>query len=155
MIFSLGFTKLATAKRVNVRVLADSNILVSALFYPKSKPAKVILHVQENYTLVLTEYILSEFRRISYEKFKANKCVIEAFLDALGYELLVVKLRDVHTSVLYPIQISDPKDVPILISAIENDIDIIVSGDKHFMRAKVSHPTILSAAQYLYAFDCK
>ena len=45
--------------------------------------------------------------------------------------------------------INDPKDQPILNAAIVADVDIIISGDKHFLRLDMERPRTMTAAQYL------
>jgi predicted nucleic acid-binding protein len=38
------------------------------------------------------------------------------------------------------------KDAPILAAAIEGDIDIIISGDGHFLSLDIKHPRMMTAA---------
>ena len=45
--------------------------------------------------------------------------------------------------------ISDPKDAPILNAAILEDVDIVISGDRHFLSLGLERPEVLTAAQYL------
>jgi len=45
--------------------------------------------------------------------------------------------------------IADPKDHPILNAAIIADVDIIISGDKHFLDLKLEHPKTMSVAEFL------
>jgi predicted nucleic acid-binding protein len=45
--------------------------------------------------------------------------------------------------------IADPKDAPILNAAIIEDVDIIISGDRHFLALDMERPKVLTAAQYL------
>jgi len=44
---------------------------------------------------------------------------------------------------------SDPKDSPILNAAIMADVDVIISGDNHFLTLDIEHPKILSPAKYV------
>lgn len=128
-----------------MKVLADSNILVSALFYPNSKPAAALIHAAENHDLVVTEYNLSELRQIAREKFPNRQMDVEVFLSSLSYELIQ---ESESTQQL----ISDPKDAPILNAAIAADVDVIISGDKHFLALDMTHPQVLKAADYLEHF---
>ena len=67
---------------------------------------------------------------------------MDVFLAELGYELVVAPE--------YPQKlISDPKDQPILNAAIMADVDVIISGDKHFLRLELERPRAMTAAQYL------
>jgi len=45
--------------------------------------------------------------------------------------------------------IRDPKDASILSAALENDIDIIISGDKDFIVLDFDKPKTVTPADYL------
>ena len=49
----------------------------------------------------------------------------------------------------------DPKDVPILNAAIIADVDIIISGDKHFLELGLERPKTMKAAEYLDCIDAE
>ena len=51
-----------------MRILIDTNILISAILFPKSKPAKALLKVVEDHQLVLSEQNLMEFREVIKRK---------------------------------------------------------------------------------------
>ena len=125
-----------------MKILADTNILISALFYPDGKPAKALFHAADNHNLVLSDYNISEFRRIAKEKFSGVEADIDLFLTELTYELILAPEAPQKL-------ISDPKDAPILNAAIISDVDIIISGDKHFFNLKIEQPKVLTAAGYL------
>ena len=44
---------------------------------------------------------------------------------------------------------SDPKDEPILNAAILADVDLIISGDKHFLSLDIERPKPMNSADYL------
>jgi predicted nucleic acid-binding protein len=48
--------------------------------------------------------------------------------------------------------ITDPDDQPILDAAIAADVDILISGDKHFLTLSLNQPTIMSARTYLTTY---
>ena len=39
----------------NMRILIDTNILFSALVFPRSKPAQVLLYIADNHKIVLCD----------------------------------------------------------------------------------------------------
>ena len=41
-----------------MRIMIDTNVIISAVYNPKSKPARVLQHVCENHVLVLCDYIV-------------------------------------------------------------------------------------------------
>ena len=45
--------------------------------------------------------------------------------------------------------INDPKDAPILNAAIIADVDVIISGDRHFLELDMERPKTMTAADYL------
>ena len=47
-----------------MRILIDTNILISSVLFPNSKIAKVVIYVSDFYEIVLTQQIIEEFRRI-------------------------------------------------------------------------------------------
>jgi predicted nucleic acid-binding protein len=45
--------------------------------------------------------------------------------------------------------IVDPKDAPILNAAILAEVDIILSGDKHFLQLNMDYPKVLTPTAYV------
>ena len=125
-----------------MRVLADTNILISALLYPKSNPAKALYHAADNHDFVLSDHNIAEFRRIAKGKFSKAHADIDLFLTELTYELILAPEAPQKL-------IADPKDAPILNAAIIENVDIIISGDKHFLSLDLERPKVLTAVMYL------
>src|SRR5690554_3514232 len=125
-----------------MKLLADTNILISALLWPHSKPAVALLHAARNHELVLCDYIISELQDVLRRKAPHALVDMEVFLAELSYNL-------VPAPVFPEKLINDPKDQPILNTAIIADVDIIISGDKHFLELNLERPRIMTAAEYL------
>lgn len=123
------------------RVLADTNLLITALGWPHGVPAQALWHIVNERSLVLTAYILDEFRDVVARKFPAQLVAAERLLAALEYDLLPVATSGVT--------IRDAKDQPILDSALAAAVDIIVTGDKDFHALGLAEPRILTPRQYL------
>lgn len=47
-----------------MRILVDTNILFSALVFPRSKPARALLYVADNHEIVLCDRNIVELRDI-------------------------------------------------------------------------------------------
>lgn len=125
-----------------MKILADTNILISALLFPRSKPALALLDAARNHELVLSDRNIYELRDVLGRKAPHALPDVDVFLAELGYELVVAPE--------YPQKlISDPKDQPILNAAILADVDIIISGDKHFLKLDLERPRTMTAAQFL------
>ena len=51
-----------------MRILIDTNILFSALLFPRSKPAKALLYIAQNHEMVLCDRNIAELRDILNRK---------------------------------------------------------------------------------------
>jgi len=49
---------------------------------------------------------------------------------------------------------ADPKDQPILDAAIAADVEILISGDKHFLELRIDRPKVMNARDYLKQTKC-
>ncbi|MCL2382439.1 MAG: PIN domain-containing protein [Treponema sp.] len=122
--------------------MADTNILFSTLLFPQSRPAKALFQITERHNLVLCDYIISELRNVVSRKRPDLLGDIDVLMAKLPCELIPV-LQDPGKL------ISDPKDHPILNSAIIAGVDIIISGDRHFLNLEMDHPRTMSVAEFL------
>ena len=48
-----------------MRILVDTNILFSALVFPRSKPSRALLYIADNHEIVLCDRSIAELRDIS------------------------------------------------------------------------------------------
>ncbi len=125
-----------------MRILVDTNILFSALVFPKSKPAKALFYVNDNYEMVLCDRNIMELRDILQRKAARFLPDAEVLLAEMSYELI--------PAVDYAEKlIRDAKDQPILNAAIVFDVDIILTGDKDFLSLEMDHPKCMTAVQFL------
>jgi putative PIN family toxin of toxin-antitoxin system len=125
-----------------MKVMTDTNILFSALLFPASRPAQALFQITEHHRLILCDYIISELRNVVARKRSDLLDDIDVLLAKLSFELVAAPQEP---SKLIP----DPKDHPILNAAIIADIDIIISGDSHFLKLKLEHPKTMSVAEFL------
>ena len=125
-----------------MRIMIDSNVLISAVYNPNSTPARVVRDVCENHELLLCDHIVAECYDVVGRKFPQHTAVLDKLLTSLGYSLVVAPRGGGAT-------IADPKDAPILNAAILEDADIIISGDHHFLSLDMERPKIYTPAQYL------
>jgi len=125
-----------------MKVMADTNILFSALLFPKSRPAKALFQITEQHNLVLCDHIISELRGVVSRKRPDLLADVDVLMAKLPYELILAPQEPGKL-------ISDPKDHPILNAAIIADVDIIISGDGHFLNLEMEHPKTMSVARFL------
>ena len=129
--------KCGTERNGNIRILVDTNVLFSALVFPRSKPARALLYIADNH-----EIILCELRDILGRKAPKYLPDAEVLLAEMSYEL--IPAVD-HAEKL----IRDAKDQPILNGAIVSDVDAILTGDKDFLSLDMEHPKCMTVAQFL------
>lgn len=129
-------------RKNEMRILVDTNILFSALVFPRSKPAQAIMYVADNHDMVLCDRNITELRDILKRKAPKFLPDAEVLLAELSYEL--IPAVD-HAEKL----IRDAKDQPILNAAIVYSVDIILTGDKDFLSLDMEHPKCMSVSQLL------
>lgn len=122
-------------------VMLDTNIYISALLFPESLPALVLRDIIWKHKLVLCEHVVKEIKEVISRKRPDLLKNIDAFFAQLSYEM--AGAPEYSSKV-----ISDPKDQPILNAAIQYNVDIIISGDKHFLKLDLEKPKIMSVADY-------
>jgi len=123
-----------------MRIMVDTNVIISAIYNPNSKPASVVVHVCKNHELVLCDYIIAECYDVIMRKFPHHAVVLDKLLASLGYELVAAPRHG--------IAMIDPKDSPILNAAIIADVDMILSGDKHFIALDMERPIVWPPSVY-------
>ena len=125
-----------------MKIMADTNILFSALLFPESRPAKALIFIIEQHNLILCDYIISELRSVVSRKRPDLLADIDVLMAKLPYELILAPQQPNKL-------ITDPKDHPILNAAIIADVDIVISGDRHFLELEMEHPKTMSVAGFL------
>ena len=124
-----------------MRIMIDTNVIVSAVYNARSNPSYALRHVCENHKLVLCDYIVAECRGVILRKFPHHVETLNQLLASLKYEYVMAPS--------FGLIMPDPKDSPILNAAIMANVDIIISGDKHFLSLENERPIILSPSEYL------
>lgn len=113
-----------------MRIVLDTNVLISAFVFPGGPPESVYrLALEGRAVLITSPPILAEFGRILVDKFG---------WDAPMAEEAVALVARVSTIIRPSMQLAevdaDPDDDRILEAALEGQADMIVSGDKHLLR---------------------
>jgi len=128
-----------------VRIFVDSNIIISAILFPEGKVAAVFSHVLESHDVIISSYSIAECKAVFNKKFPDKTSLLDTFFSQLVYELFDTPKTINATN--YP-SIRDVNDLPILVSAILSDADILLTGDKDFEEIKVKKPLIFTPAKY-------
>lgn len=127
-----------------MRIMIDTNVLLSALVFKSTKMAYLIRYITDKYTLVLCSYVIEEANAVITRKSSTYKAVLDAFLLKMPYEMAYTP-TEMSTS----LKIRDEKDKPVLLSAITADVDVLITGDKDFVGIDIGHPEILTPTEFL------
>lgn len=125
-----------------MKVLVDTNILISAVLFPYSKVAKALFYVTDHCKMILCDQNITELREVLNRKKPEKLMDAEVLLTEMSFELIPAMY---HASEL----IRDVKDQPILDAAIIADVDIILTGDKDFLSLSMEHPRCMSVTEFL------
>jgi hypothetical protein len=114
-----------------MRVILDTNILLSALLSPLGPPAKLLTAWERNrFTLVACDRLIEELREVTARPF------FRARLRPSAAELLAAGIRDFSFFISDlpsgPIA-SDPKDSFLLALAQSSQAEFLVTGDKELL----------------------
>jgi putative PIN family toxin of toxin-antitoxin system len=112
-----------------MRVMIDTNLLISSVLLPSGKIAHDIFNAADKYSLVISTQIIEEFRAVVKRKFPDKADETEILLRRLRYEIAYTP-ENIDPEI-FP-KIRDPKDYPILALAILAGVDVFISGDMDF-----------------------
>lgn len=133
-----------------MRVLIDTNVLISAALSPSGTPWKAYVKaVSYPNTGLICEQNIDELRRIFYRKFPNKLSALERFLSLALPALELVPVPEEEEG--EEEKIRDAADRPILRAAIAAGADALLTGDKDFLESGVRNPKILTPSEFLRA----
>jgi len=124
-----------------MRVMIDTNVIISAILKEGSLLDLVVNEVAERQELILCDYIIKECYEVALKRFPSKIKIIDRLFANLRYEL-------VSAPRFGEIKMKDVKDQPILNAALEYNVDVLITGDKHFLNLDIEIPEICSPAEY-------
>ncbi|MCM0757439.1 putative toxin-antitoxin system toxin component, PIN family [Sporomusa sphaeroides DSM 2875] len=128
-----------------MRVMIDTNVLISALLFPSQQMNTLIYKITMEHELVLSSYVVDELLNVVRRKFKDKLEAVDLLLSQLPYELVYTPVQPKPGL----FEIRDEKDYPVLYSAIVEDIDVFITGDRDFDGLDLEKPEIISPAEFL------
>jgi putative PIN family toxin of toxin-antitoxin system len=128
-----------------MRVMLDTNILLSAGLFYKSKLSTLTVIISNEFKIVLSSQIVEELRMVTARKFPGKKKILENFLRRLNFEMAFTP-NEIDPDI-YP-KIRDKNDYPILASAIIAEVDVFVTGDKDFSVLDLDNPEIMTIREF-------
>lgn len=128
--------------------MLDTNVLASAIMFPSQNMNKLIELIDANHELYIASYVLDELKEVVRRKFPSRQLALDRFLLKARYTF--VRTPEFPEKGLF--EIRDEKDYPVLYSAIMEDVDILITGDKDFAGVEIDHPEIMTPAAFLERF---
>lgn len=128
-----------------MRVMIDTNVLISALLFPSQQMNKLIYIITTEHQLALSSYVVDELLNVTRRKFESKIEAVDLLLSQLPYELVYTPKQPKPGL----FEIRDEKDYPVLYSAIIEGVDVFITGDKDFDGVDLEKPEIVSPAGFL------
>jgi len=128
-----------------VRVVLDTNIFVSGIFWGGVPNQILESWVSEKFELLLSEEILKEYERVLYKISKGKKDqLVNQWLLFIAENSLIVNVKK-----RFKLSI-DPDDDKFIECAVAGNAKYIVSGDSHLLDLKnVMNIEILLASEFV------
>ena len=130
-----------------MRILIDTNILISAALFPNSVPYRTFMKAVTLHHAMICSQNAEEMQHVFMRKFPERIGTLNRFLDTAIQVLEVVTTPD--SVVSSEILIRDKADRPILRAALAYNADIILTGDKDFLESGIIHPKCISPSDFL------
>jgi putative PIN family toxin of toxin-antitoxin system len=128
--------------------MLDTNVLISVLLFPNQRMNDMMECIFSQHQLVLSSYVVDELKNVVRRKFPMKENAVEKLLMIMGYEY--VYTPDLIDDSLF--RIRDVKDYPVLYTAVVEDVDILITGDKDFSDIEIEKPKILTPAEFMQIF---
>lgn len=131
-----------------MRVLLDTNIIISAALFPNSITARAYYKaVTYPYNGIICDWSINELRTVFNRKFPQRIDSFNRFLAvaSTAFEIIPTPTEEVADESM----IRDIKDRPILRAAQIAHVDFILTGDKDFLESGIEHPKIISPSRFL------
>ena len=126
-----------------LRVVLDTNVLVSGLAYPGSIPGKIIgIWRQGGVEVVLSRFILDEMRRVlpRLRRVKLSEGEIRDLLDSFVFLADVVEPDERREEGL-----RDDADQQVLATLRVSGADYLITGDKDLLELAEKYPIVTPA----------
>lgn len=129
-----------------LRVVLDTNVLLSGLAYPGSVPGRIVAAWRQGaLDVVLSRYILAEPARVLprlNHRLNWSEADLLDFIDSLALSVDLVEPKETA-----PDAVRDGGDLPILGTLLASKADYLVTGDKDLLALAELHP-ILNPADF-------
>lgn len=131
-----------------MKVMLDTNILISAFIFKSKKMNDLIYKLSKDHEIVICSYTVQELKELIDVKFKVNPKYLDEFLKDFPFNL-VYSPTNVEDRLF---DIRDKDDSIILHTAIIEDVDVFITGDKDFDDVDIDKPEIMNASELLQKY---
>ena len=128
--------------------MLDTNVLISALLFPGIKMDAMMNSIFTQHQLVLSSYVVDELKSVVRRKFPKKESTIEKLLMTMSFEYVYTP-SEIESGLF---DIRDIKDYPVLYTAIIEDVDILITGDKDFADIDIEKPEIMNPTEFMERF---
>lgn len=130
-----------------LRVVLDTNVLVSGLAYPASVPGRIVATWRQGgLDVVLSHYILDEMTRVlpRLSRLQLSPLEIRDLADSFMFLADIVEPAAGQDAAL-----RDPADQPVLATLVAAQADYLITGDKDLLALAGSYPIVTPAHFWL------
>lgn len=127
-----------------LRVVLDTNVLLSGLAYPASFPGRIVgAWKQGSLNLVLSRYLLDEMARVlpRLSRIALNQDEIRDLVDSFLFLAEIVEPAPIAEK-----NLRDAADTPILGTLLAAKADYLITGDKDLLALAHKYPIVAPAA---------
>ena len=115
-----------------LKVVLDSNILISALISKGVAHDFIYKLINKDVQIVISDYIVTEVNEVLTRKKFQDKQILYTLWNLIQKDVTIVKIKSTITKVI----LRDPKDHPILQTAIKSKAEFIITGDEDLLSLK-------------------
>lgn len=116
-----------------LRVMLDANTFFSAFYYPRFDLEILEHSVRGEITIVISPYILEQAREIIIKYIPDKLHLFENRFGLLDKEFVENPTQQQIDAAKAENLIRDPTDIPVAISAINAEVDYLITRDKDFI----------------------
>ena len=131
---------------LTMKILIDTNVLISTALFPNSFAAKAFNIIIKNPSdIIICDYELDEMRTVFNRKFQSKLSALDSFIASLIGTINIVKVPEEPSKY----DIRDVNDEPILRTALHYNVDIILTGDKDFAAVIMDKPEVVTPKEFV------
>ena len=130
--------------------MRDTNVLISALLFPGVRMDVMMECIFTKHQLVLSSYVVDELKSVVKRKFPKRELAINKLLMMMSFEYVYTP-SEIERNLF---EIRDVKDYPVLYTAMVEDVDILITGDKDFLDIDIEKPEIMNPSEFMEKY-CK